>query len=116
MARKLTSLLVALMLFVGPTLCIGGLIEHACDCGDAGTEMHGEHEDSCSGDPCEALMVPQERNRRNLLDIQVPWFPARDISWDAKLASVMWSWSMRPPLLPDRCNLPYAQSDRPQLI
>lgn len=116
MSRKFTSLLVALLLFLGPVLCMGGFIEHHCDCSDAGTEAHCEHEDFCSGDPCETLMVPQDQQLRSWLDIQVPWFPARDDSWDTQLALVRWSWTLRPPLAPDRCNLPYAQSDRPLLI
>ena len=38
------------------------------------------------------------------------------LTLDAEQASVRWTWSSRPPMPPDRWNLPYAQSDRPQLI
>ena len=51
-----------------------------------------------------------------------PWFlaglclPVAVIPWAEELASTRWSRSARPPLPPDRWNLPYAQSDRPLLI
>ena len=116
MARLLPSLLAAFMLLVAPALCIGGLIEHECDCGDGGVEMQCQHEDSCSDDPCESLKVPSDRDARSLLDIEVLWVSMAVVTWDEELASARWSRSARPPLPPDRWNLPYAQSDRPLLI
>lgn len=116
MARLLSSLFVAFMLLAGPALCIGGFIEHECDCGDGGVEMQCQHEESCSDDPCESLTTPSERDARSLLDIEVPWVSLAVVTWDAELASAKWSRSARPPLPPDWWNLPYAQSDRPLLI
>ena len=116
MARLLSSLFVVFMLLAGPALCMGGLIEHECDCGQGGVEMQCQHEDSCSADPCEALTMPSDREARTLLDIEAPWVPLAVVTWDAELPSARWSRSARPALPPDRWNLPYAQSDRPLLI
>ena len=115
MARLLTSLFVAFMLLAGPALCIGGLLTHECDCGHGEAEMECQHEESCSDDPCEPLLV-QDRDARSLLDIEVPWVPVAVVARDVELTSTRWSRSARPPLPPDRWNLPYAQSDRPLLI
>ena len=116
MARLLPSLFAAFMLLVAPALCIGGLIEHECDCGQGGAEMQCQHEDSCSDDPCEPLVVPQEREARSLLDIELPWVPVALFTWDVELDSTRWSRTWSPPPPPDWSNLPYAQSDRPLLI
>ena len=104
------------MLLVARALCIGGLIEHECDCGPGGAEMQCQHEDSCSDDPCESLTVPQHRDSRSLLDIEAPWIALAVVTWEVESGSTRWSLSARPPLPPDRSNLPYAQSDRPLLI
>lgn len=116
MARLLPSLLAAFMLLVPQALCIGGLVEHECDCGQGGAEMQCQHEDSCSDDPCESLAVPQDRDSRSLLDLEAPWIALAVVTWEAESDSTRWSWSAKPPLPPDRWNLPYAQSDRPLLI
>jgi hypothetical protein len=116
MARLLSSFFVAFMLLVGPAICIGGLLTHECGCGEGGAEMQCQHEDSCSDDPCESFTVPQDRDTRSLLDIEVPRVPLEVVTWDAELASAWRSWSSRPPPPPDGWNLPYAQSDRPLLI
>ena len=116
MARLFSSLFLAFMLLVGPAICIGGLLEHACDCGQGGAEMQCQHEDSCSDDPCASLTAPSERDARTLLDIEAPWVFLAVVTWNAELAPARWSWSARPSLPPDWSNLPYAQSDRPLLI
>ena len=117
MARLLSSLFVVFMLLAGPALCIGGFLPHECDCGEGGAEMQCEHEDSCSDDPCETLTtVTQDRDARSLLDIEVQWIPLAVVTWDVEFDSTRWSRSARPPLPPDRWNLPFAQSDRPLLI
>lgn len=116
MARLLSSMIVALMLLVGPAMCFGGLLTHECECGEGGVEEQCQHEDSCSDDPCESLTVTQDREVRSLLNIEVPRIPLEVVPRDAELASAWWSWLSRPPLPPDGWNLPYAQSDRPLLI
>jgi len=104
------------MLLAAHGLCIGGLVEHECDCGQGGAEMQCQHEDSCSDDPCESLTVPQDRISRSLLDIEAPWNALAVVTWDVESDSTRWSRSARPPLPPDRSNLPYEQSDRPLLL
>ena len=78
--------------------------------------MQCQHEDSCSDDPCESLTVPPDREAHNLLDTEVSWNALAVVTWDVEPGSTSWSRSARPPLPPDWSNLPYAQSDRPQLI
>jgi hypothetical protein len=77
--------------------------------------MQCPHEDSCGHDPCETLTAP-DRNARTFFDVEMPSVSLQVVTWNTELASAMWSWSSRPPLPPDRWNLPYAQSDRPLLI
>ena len=116
MPRLLSSLLVAFALLVGPALCIGGLLEHDCDCAQGGAEMQCQHEDSCPDDPCVSLTAPQEREVRSLLDVECPWVPVALVSWGMELGSTWLSRSAVPPVPPERPNLPYPQSDRPLLI
>ena len=116
MSRFLTSLFVAFMLLAGPALCVSGLIEHECDCGQGGAEMQCQHEDSCSDDPCESFTVPKDQEVRSILDFEVSWVPVALFTWDVELDSTRRSRSWSPPPPPDWWNLPYAQSDRPLLI
>lgn len=116
MVRFLSSVWLALMLLAGPALCLGGLLEHACDCGEGGIEMQCQHEDSCSGDPCKSLTVTQGRDSRGLFDFGAPWVPVTNRSLGGELASAQESWSKGPPDPSWRWNLPYAQSDRPLRI
>lgn len=116
MARFLASQFIAFVLLAVPALCFGGLLPHECDCGPGGTEMECEHEDSCSEDPCEPITVSQDRDSWSLLDIDVSWVPVAVVPRDLELGSARWTWSARPPLPPDRRNLPYPQSDLPLLI
>ena len=37
-----------------PLLCVGGLVDHHCDCGD---EAVCKHEGDCAADPCQALIL-----------------------------------------------------------
>ncbi len=66
----LTSLLVA-TLVGAPSLCMAGVVTHACDCAtqrdchhddDCGHEDDGcHHEGDCPDDPCSVLAVPAKR-------------------------------------------------------
>lgn len=116
MVRLLKSLLLVCMFFAGPALCFGGLVKHACECTQSGTEQECQHEDSCSDDPCTTLVVQQDRDVRDLLDVE--WFlvtPLR-VPFDLEPDSKRCFWALIPPMPPDRSNLPYPQSDRPLLV
>lgn len=115
MTRLLTSLFLVWALLMGPALCIGGLLEHACGCGDE-CSAECQHEDSCPDDPCASVVRTEDQDAQADYDFEGPQVLVDLPTLDAELASVRWSWSSRPPLPPDRWNLPYAQSDRPQLI
>jgi len=116
MFRLLSSLFIAFLLFAVPALCMGGLSEHECDCGQGGAEEQCQHEASCSDDPCESFTVPKDQEMRSILDLEVSWVPVALFMWDVELDSTRWSRSWSPPPPPDWSNLPYAQSDRPLLI
>lgn len=115
MLRFASSLFVVFMLLVGPALCVGGLLEHECDCGQGGAEMQCQHEDSCSDDPCESLATPL-RDACAAFVFEAQWVAAVVVCEVAEPDSARWPGSSRPPRLPARRNLPYAQSDRPLLI
>lgn len=116
MGRFLQSLLLVCLFIAGPALCFGGLVQHECDCSQSSAAKQCQHEDSCDKDPCEALAILQDKDARDLLDFELalatPLAACLDLEPDAK----RWSWSLAPPLPPDRWNLPYPQSDRPLLI
>jgi len=115
MLRLITHLLLAYALLLGPALCLGGLLEHDCDCGGEGA-AECQHEDSCPDDPCAPVLRTEEMDALPNFEFASRLIQAPLFTLDVEPASVRWSWSSRPPLPPDRWNLPYAQSDRPQLI
>ena len=49
MSRKILNLLVLAIFVVVPVLCVGGLLQHACECAN---ETACSHESNCDGDPC----------------------------------------------------------------
>lgn len=113
MARLTSTLLLVWALLVGPALCVGGLLEHSCECGES---VACEHEDSCPDDPCVTVVRVEDQDAQANFQFEGPSVLVAVLTLDADLASVSWAWSSRPPLPPDRWNLPYAQSDRPLLI
>ena len=115
MARLTSTLLLLWVLLAGPALCMSGLLEHACDCESAG-EVECQHESSCPDDPCATVVRVEGQDTQANFDFEGPKVLVAVLTLDAELASVSWAWSSRPPLPPDGWNLPYAQSDRPQLI
>ena len=121
MARLFTSLFLVWALLLVPALCVGGLIEHPCGCGgESDIECQDEDtcqdEDSCTGDPCDTIVRTNDQEGQRNLELASQQVLVAVLTLDAEPASVRWSWSSRPPLPPSRWNLPYPQSDRPQLI
>lgn len=115
MARVFACLLLAWALLLGPALCVGGLIEHTCACeneSDAGCE----HEESCPDDPCASVVRLEERDAQAELEVACWQTPLAPDTLGAELGIAKCSWRLKPFLPPDRGNLPYPQSDRPQLI
>ena len=115
MARLFTSLFLVWALLLVPALCVGGLIEHPCDCGGE-SDIECQDEDSCTGDPCETIVRTNDQDSQASLEFESQQVLVAVLTLDVGPASVRWSWSSRPPLPPSRWNLPYPQSDRPQLI
>ena len=115
MARLFTSLFLIWALLLGPALCVGGLLEHACECGSE-ISVECQHEDSCPDDPCAPLVRAEDQDAQANFEFEGPQVIVALLTLDAELASVRWSWSSGPPLPPDCWSLPYAQSNRPQLI
>lgn len=119
MARIFTTLFFAWALFVGPALCAGGLLEHACDCDH---EALCQHEDACSDDPCAPLTAPQQRTVATSFEQQAPPLEVIRPDWKVTL-----EWQQRDsargragnvPLRepPDEQALPYSDGEQPLLI
>ena len=113
MARLSASLLLIWTLLLGPALCMGELLEHACDCG---SEETCEHEDSCAQDPCGSLAKPDEDAFASLglCTPALAALPVRVLSHGEFVLRRTGVPRALPP--PGRSNLPYAKSDRPLLI
>ena len=113
MTRFFSSLLFAWALFVGPALCMGGLLEHDCPCDQ---EEQCEHEESCPDDPCETFASPGARVVNGCVDLEildVPLaLPGTDLGARAPWLLTRWQTS----LPPDRPNWPYISQNRPLLI
>ena len=115
MSRLITSLLLALTILLGPAMCIGGIIEHSCECvGESSMEC--QHEDSCLDDPCASLVRGMNQEAQPNLELANSLALVVSIPLDVEPPPLKWSWSSRPPLPPNRRNLPFPQSDRPQRI
>ncbi len=104
-------------LFLVPSLCVGGLLEHACDCSEEEEDHQCQHEDSCESDPCsENLALPPHQDVLAALDFEWPWVPKVVLTWGIEENALgQWLGSV-PPLPPDRSSLPYELSDRPLRI
>ena len=112
MSRPTASLLMILMLLLGPALCMGGLLEHHCDCGD-GAEC--QHEETCASDPCSDTVKPEDRD--DLLAHVAPMAAALPAPGEGleRLIRCGAPAAVRP-VPPDRPRLAYAVSDRPLRI
>jgi hypothetical protein len=113
MTRFATSCLLALALFLAPALCGGGMLEHACECGN---DVQCHHEEACPDDPCSAFTRSGEQDAEASLTCGAFTQPAASTPWDSELESARNRWSSPPAPPPDRSSLPYAQSDRPLRI
>lgn len=113
MARLSASLLLIWTLLLGPALCMGEQLEHACDCG---SEETCEHEDACAQDPCGSLARPDE-DAFATWDLSIPALAALPVQvlnhGEFALRRTGVPRALPPP---GRANLPYAKSDRPLLI
>lgn len=113
MARLGASLLLLWTLFVGPALCAGGWLEHACDCG---RDNACQHEESCSQDPCPSSVRVETGSSGRALEVAGPWIGAASLAPEVGVPSARGCTVRRPPRGSDRPNLPYAASDRPRRI
>lgn len=113
MVALLARLAALAVLVLGPALCFGGVIEHACDCGNSGVEESCEHEATCSDDPCSTLaLAPDQDQVGKALQLALH----EPASLVARAPAALATRVPEPRAPPLRCNLPYAQSDRPLLI
>ncbi|MEQ8762536.1 MAG: hypothetical protein RL885_01325 [Planctomycetota bacterium] len=108
-ARQLHHLtwVLALALLLLPALCLGGLLEHACECDRDVTPC--QHEASCLDDPCASIPAPKEKEwGDSLVSCAIPEV-ATPLALAQKPASI-------PPVRPVRAvNLLPHESDRPLL-
>lgn len=106
----------ALWIFLAPLLCVGGVLDHHCDCDD---EIACGHEDECAADPCRAFIAARLGSRSTQLLAQDS-FPAPALAAARQATPVIHvkmplrRWAYDP--LSDVCRLPYPQSDMPLLL
>jgi len=71
MIRVVTTCLAAALFLAVPVLCVGGMLEHACDCAedaccpsecDCDGRSSCGHESGCTEDPCGFRVVRSERH------------------------------------------------------
>ncbi len=110
MLRLATLLLLALSLFLGPALCGGGLLDHACECGE---DVSCGHEDDCAADPFQ-IGIPAGQHEllpdAGAAAVCALNLPRWEDPWIADgLSRRVQVWP--PP--PRRSSLPYQASDRP---
>ncbi len=63
--QAIVILAAAWAVFLGPTLCTGGVLSHACDC--VPTQTCG-HEPDCTADPCGQVLAPRDDTGRAACD------------------------------------------------
>lgn len=111
MKRKLTNLIAVAVLFVTPALCLGGMLQHDCDCG---VPNGCSHEAECAADPCgDGAAVRENGHGGSGLGVSSALLA---VEWPAEatpLAERLPSGTSKPPARP---NLPFASSDVPLLI
>ena len=115
MFRDFALLFLVWTVLLGPALCVGGLMEHACDC-EGVVEVDCEHEDACATDPCAPLLRVGDHDEATNHELEVQQVVFAVHAWELVVDAGRWSWPARPPAPPDWSSLPYAQSDRPLLI
>ncbi len=108
MMRHANTLLLIAMLVLLPALCLGGLLEHECDCG---SELTCSHEVSCPDDPCSSLTRPGERTDVGC-DESVPSAAPGSIA-PVEASGLRSGLRSSATGLIDRTVLPYRESDRP---
>lgn len=97
-----------------PLFCVGGLVDHHCDCGD---EAICKHEGDCAADPCQALVLASSdssiRSRlrtaitpRSLVTAEVFFTARAGLRLDFDCAAVIL----------DLKRLPFPPSDLPLLV
>ena len=101
---------------MAPALCVGGLLEHACSEGEIEMDVECGHEESCPADVCSSAVRACERESQ--LDLAGFAAPVLFVlpTWEIDAVMFTSTRTTSQPLPPDRSNLPFAASDRPQLI
>ncbi len=110
MNQKTITLLTLFTFGVAPILCMGGMVQHACDCG---RETVCSHESDCASDPCGDALRGDESS-----SVKVAISPAETECLSSlglpELAQPL-KWVVTEPLASDLRALPYPPSDLPLL-
>ena len=106
---RLVALLIICWALVGqPSLCVGGVILHACDC----AEVECTHEEQCDDDPCVESVFPRPEQRSELTpDSDLAVLPPVQVTLSA-LPHLAW----RGAPIPWVRNIPRPSSDLPLLL
>jgi hypothetical protein len=113
---KYLTISAALWVLLTPILCMGGVLDHHCDCE---AEMACRHEAECAADPCRALVAVRS-NSRTIPRLAHESFPAPVCATGPYALLTLHG---APPLrrssdehAPDDCRLPFPRSDLPLLL
>ncbi len=112
MSQKTIILLTLATFVVVPILCMGGLVQHACDCGH---ETACSHESACASDPCGGNAL--RGNEQKSINVTVSPAETECLTslWTPEVTQPRKWVATEPPLPPDFRNLPYPPSDLPLL-
>ncbi len=113
---KYLTISAALWVFLTPILCMGGVLDHHCDCE---AEMACRHEGECAADPCRAFVAARSSSRSTPRlaheSLPVPAFAADPCALLAVHATPPpRQYAERQSL--DDCRLPFPRSDVPLLL
>jgi hypothetical protein len=112
MARLTATILMVWTLLLGPALCMGEVLEHACDCDH---DVECEHEENCTTDPCSDVIRWREASES--LEPAPTWAPALPPTCEPfQLADLSAACDVDPPPRAHRQRLPYPPSDVPLRI
>jgi len=112
-SRLLAPPLTVWSLVMLPTLCIGGIIGHQCDCT---SESLCEHEAECKDDPCGDLSVTVKQREETVYDTPL----LSGFEFSSNTVNHFITTIVRLATAADQHNnclhLPFAPSDQPLLI
>ena len=123
MGHMVTIAAALISLLIVPTLCVSGVITHACDCAeetccaaecDCNRESDCRHETECPDDPCSIRVVRTERQGDDVLGAPQPSTCVSTFDHETEQPGRTVFAGLTES--PGRNNRPYPSSDLPLLV